>query len=105
MICTCPLCGAPITELLPINALLAAPVSPLAARCVLVLSRLYPNTISTNDLASIVYQDDAHGGPENARLSLAVTFVVANKILKQCGWRIGASSPGKRDDIGLRPLN
>src|SRR5258708_2136115 len=104
MNCTCPLCGAPIAELLPIDALLAAPIAPTAKKCLDALYRLHPKTISLNRLADIVYQGDAAGGPEDAPAAISMSLYSANKVLKHTGWRMGASRHGKRDDIGLRPI-
>lgn len=95
---------ARVEERRPVESLLKAPVSPLAKRCIEALYIIYPGTISRAGLTEIIYRYHRSGGPEYAVGSIAVTMHKANKVLKRFGWRMGASAMGKRDDIGLRPI-
>lgn len=101
---TCPCCGSPLAQPPEPESLLYADMGPIAKRAVKFLLTIYPHTISRQELANIVYQDDLEGGPVWANGSLGVLLHKANKDIKSSGWRIGSSARGRKDGIGLRKL-
>lgn len=86
------------------EALFRAERAKVEERRIEALYIIYPGTISRAGLTEIIYRYHRSGGPEYAVGSIAVTMHKANKVLKRFGWRMGASAMGKRDDIGLRPI-
>jgi hypothetical protein len=82
---TCPCCGQLVTEAVrdPKVVLALVHLSPLQRRIADVLARRFGRWCTPAVLADAVYADDPDGGPEHARIAIAVHTGFLRKRLEK----------------------
>lgn len=98
----CPACGQPIiSHRVPVEALTAAPMSPVRRTIIAKLVERYPLDVSADALLFAVYSGARE--PEFARQALSVQLHNIRLILKPYGWTV-PQAPGGRGNTAMYRL-
>ncbi|MDQ0320020.1 hypothetical protein QO002_002158 [Pararhizobium capsulatum DSM 1112] len=92
---TCPCCHGYIGEAAPIDAVLERVARGQQKTILELLSRRVGKTVAKDTVLSLLFDDRADGGPDNAGHVLAVQIFHLRKFVGAYGWSIVTTGGGR----------